>query len=95
VADEPSLYELRRLIERNHLEVREDYQGIKDRLDQFVLREVYAADEERRKARFETIEGELKRASATRLLMATLAITAFVGPIITGIIVFVVVQGLR
>lgn len=95
MADEISLGELQRLIERNHLEVREDYQGIKDRLEQFVLREVYSADEERRKARFEVIEAELKRNSAHRVLMATLAITAFVGPIVTGIIVFLVVQGLR
>ena len=95
MANEISLGELQRLIERNHLEVREDYQDVKAKLDQFVLREVYIADEARRTARFEAIEAELKRGSANRVLMATLAITAFVGPIITGVIVFIVVQGLR
>lgn len=93
--DEFSLYELRRLIERNHLEVREDYQQIRERLDQFVLREVYSADEARRTLRFEQIEAELKRASQMRVVMATLAVTAFIGPIITGIIVFVVSQSLK
>jgi len=34
VTDEPTNGELRRIIERNHLEVRDDYQGILARLDQ-------------------------------------------------------------
>lgn len=93
--DEPSLWELQRLIERNHLEVREDYAGIIARMDQFVLREVYASDEARRNARFDAIEAELKRASNTRILLATLAVTAFVGPIVTGVIVFLVTRGLK
>jgi hypothetical protein len=95
MADEPSNGELQRLIERNHLEVREDYQGIIARLDQFVLREVYASDERARNARFDAIEAEQKRTANTRVLMATLAVTAFVGPIITGIVVFLVTQSLK
>lgn len=95
MADEPSNGELQRLIERNHLEVREDYQGILARLDQFVIREVYLSDELRRVARFEVIEAELKRSSSNRVLMATLAITAFIAPIVTGIIVYLVVKGLK
>jgi hypothetical protein len=95
MADEPSNGELQRLIERNHLELREDYLAIKAELSQFVLREVYASDERSRNARFEAIEAELKRTSSNRILMATLAVTAFVGPIITGVVVFVVIQGLK
>lgn len=95
MADEPSNGELQRLIERNHLEVRDDYAGILARLDQFVLREVYASDEARRDLRFQAIETEQKRTANTRVLMATLAVTAFVGPLVTGVIVFLVTQGLK
>ncbi|MBC6458432.1 hypothetical protein [Actinomadura sp. HBU206391] len=94
MADEPSNGELQRLIERNHLEVRDDYAGILARLDQFVLREVYLADERRRDTRFETIEEELKRARSTRALMATLAVTAFIAPIVVGVVVWLVTRGL-
>lgn len=94
MADEPSNGELQRLIERNHLEVREDYAGILARLDQFVLREVYASDERRRDVRFEAIEKELARTSRNRTLMATLAVSAFIAPFIVGVIVFLVTKGL-
>lgn len=93
--EQPSLWELQRLIERNHLEVREDYLSIKGELSQFVLREVYNSDEERRNQRFAAIEGELKRNSGNRTLMATLAITAFLGPLVTGIVTFLVTQGMK
>ncbi|MCW2904939.1 MAG: hypothetical protein JWO67_7204 [Streptosporangiaceae bacterium] len=92
--DEPSNGELQRLIERNHLEVRDDYAGILARLDQFVLREVYNSDERRRDVRFETIEEELKRARSTRVLMATLAVTAFIAPVVVGVVVYMVTRGL-
>jgi hypothetical protein len=95
VTDEPSNGELRRIIERNHLEDREDYQNILGRLDQFVLREVYLSDELRRVARFEVIEAKLERSSSSRVLMATLAVTAFIAPIVVGVIVYLVVKGLK
>lgn len=95
MVNDPSNGELQRLIERNHLEVREDYQGILNRLDQFVLREVYASDELRRIARFEAIEAELKRTSSSRALVGTLLITAFIAPIVTGVIVYLVLKGLK
>lgn len=95
MVDEPSNGELQRLIERNHLEVREDYLAIKGELSQFVLREVYNSDEERRNQRFVAIENEQKRTANTRVLMATLAVTAFIGPLVTGVIVFLVTQGLK
>lgn len=95
MADEPSNGELQRLIERNHLEVREDYLAIKGELSQFVLREVYNSDERARNARFDAIEAEQKRTANTRVLMATLAVTAFVGPLITGVVVFLVTQSLK
>lgn len=91
--DEPSNGELQRLIERNHLEVREDYAGILARLDQFVLREVYASDERRRDIRFEAIEKEQTRTSKMRTLMATLAVSSFIGPFVAGVIVFFVTKG--
>lgn len=94
MADEPSNGELQRLIERNHLEVRDDYQAILARLDQFVLREVYASDERARDARFVVIEDEIKRWRSTRTLIFTLAITALIGPIVTGTIVYLVTQTL-
>jgi hypothetical protein len=94
VADEPSNGELQRLIERNHLEVRDDYAGILARLDQFVLREVYLADERRRDNRFEGIEEELKRWRSTRALIATLAVSAFIAPIVVGVVVYLVTRGL-
>jgi hypothetical protein len=95
VVDEPSNGELQRLIERNHIEVRDDYHGILARLDQFVIREVYLSDELRRVARFEVIEAEQKRSSSSRALTATLAISAFIGPIVTGIIVYFVLRGMK
>lgn len=95
MAYEPSLGELERLIERNHMEVREDILAVKSELSRLVLREVYQSDEARRSARFEAIEAELKRASNTRILLATLAITAFIGPILVGVIVFMVTRGLK
>jgi hypothetical protein len=94
VADEPSNGELQRLIERNHLEVREDYAGILARLDQFVLREVYASDERARVARFEAIEKELARTSRNRALMGTLAVSSFIAPFVVGVVVFLVTKSL-
>jgi hypothetical protein len=95
VADEPSNGELQRLIERNHLEVREDYAGILARQDQFVLREVYASDERARGARFVVIEEELKRWRSTRALILTLAVTAFIAPIVVGVVVYLVTRGVK
>lgn len=92
--DEPSNGELQRLIERNHLEVREDYAEILARLDKFVLREVYNSDERRRDIRFEAIEKEQARTSKMRTLMGTLAVSSFIAPFIVGIIVFFVTKGL-
>lgn len=94
MADEPSNGELQRLIERNHLEVREDYAGILARLDQFVLREVYNSDERARVARFEAIEKELARNSRNRTLMGTLAVSSFIAPFVVGIVVFLVTKSL-
>lgn len=95
MADEPSNGELQRLIERNHLEVREDYAGILARLDQFVLREVYASDERARSARFVVIEEELKRWRSTRALILTLAVTAFIAPVVVGVVVYLVNRGVK
>lgn len=95
MADEPSNGELQRLIERNHLEVRDDYAGILGRLDQFVLREVYASDERARVARFVVIEEELKRWRSTRALILTLAVTAFIAPVVVGVVVYLVTRGVK
>jgi hypothetical protein len=95
VPNEPSLGEITRTLEDFRRDVREDFAHVTQQLNQFVLREVYTADERSRVQRFEAIEAELKRTSSNRVLMGTLAITAFLGPIVTGIIVFVVVQGLK
>jgi hypothetical protein len=95
VANEPGLGELGRQIESFRREVRDDLQSITQRLDTFVLREVYASDEQRRTEKFKAIEEELARNRANRFLMATLAVTAFIAPMVVGIIVFLVTRSLR
>jgi hypothetical protein len=95
VQDEVSLGEITRKIEDFRRDVRDDFAQISQQLTQFVLREVYLSDERTRTTRFEAIEAELKRSSANRVLMATLAITAFLGPVVVGIIVFLVTRGLK
>lgn len=95
MTDDPSLGEITRKIEDFRRDVRDDFAQIGQQLTQFVLREVYNSDERARTARFEAIEAELKRNSSNRITMATLAITSFIGPVVTGIIVFLVVKGLQ
>lgn len=93
MADEPTNGELGRLIESFRHDTRADFDVVNRRLDTFVLREVYTADEARRETQFAAIWDEIKRIRTTRNTMITLLFSAFMGPIIVGLIVFTVTKG--
>lgn len=91
MADDPTLGELKRLIERNHIETREaiaaihqrldrDVQAMNDRVDKTaasaVAREVYEADQRGLRDRVVRIESDLKSARATTRWAIGLCTTA-------------------
>lgn len=104
MADEPSLWDLRNLIERNHADAREDYVDLKSQvardmasvlaqMQQFVLKEVFEAKETAMLQRIATLEEAAKtnRSQVRGAVMA--AVGSVVATIIAAIILSVVMKG--
>ena len=104
MADEPSLRELKSLIERNHADVREDYLDLKtqvardatalsDKLQQFVLKEVFEAKEAAMLQRIAALEESAKtsRGQVRGAVMA--AAGSVIATIIAAIILSVILGG--
>jgi hypothetical protein len=105
MADEqPSLRELRNLIERNHADVREDYLDLKTQvardmssvlgqMQQFVLREVFEAKETSMLQRIASLEEAAKTARGQVRGAVMAAAGSVVATIITAIILSVILGG--
>lgn len=87
MAEEPTNGELARLIERNHTEVKEDFQALYTRMDreyaamngrveQMVPRGEYEADQRANDERFRRIEVDIASGRATVKWAVGLAVTA-------------------
>lgn len=104
MADEPSLRELKNLIERNHADTREDYVDLKaqfgrdlanvlQQMQQFVLREVFEAKESAMLQRISTLE-EAAKTARVQVRGAILASAgSVVATLLTAIILAVILKG--
>lgn len=92
MAEEVTIGELARLIERNHLETRDDiaavntrldreFQGMNGRMDRTVMVDVYASDRRGDEERFKRIETDVAAFRATARWAIGLAATVAIGMI--------------
>lgn len=101
MADEPSLRELKSLIERNHADVRDDYLDLKtqvardsaalaDRLQQFLLKEVFEAKESAMLQRI----GALEEAAKTSRAQVRVAVMAAVGSVVATVLAAIILAAI-
>ena len=107
MADEqPSLRELKALIERNHADVREDYLDLKtqvardatalsDKLQQFVLKEVFEAKEKAMLQRLEALEEAAKTSRGQVRVAVMAAVGSVVAAVLTAVILAAVFGGAK
>ena len=104
MADEPSLRELKNLIERNHADAREDYIDLKaqvardmanvlNQMQQFLLREVFEAKEAAMLQRIATLEEAAKTARQQVRGAVMAAVGSIVATILAAIILSVLLKG--
>jgi hypothetical protein len=104
LADEPSLRELKNLIERNHADAREDYIDLKaqvardmanvlNQMQQFLLREVFEAKEAAMLQRIATLEEAAKTARQQVRGAVMAAVGSIVATILAAIILSVLLKG--
>lgn len=91
--DEPTLGEIARLVGDLRQDVREDFAGINARLDQFVLREVYAADRTALDLRLTRMEREAENSRAAVRNAILGSIGAVAASLISGIVLAFVLKG--
>jgi hypothetical protein len=105
VPNEPSLWELRNLIERNHVDTREDYADLKNqivrdmstihaRLDQFLPREVFEARDSARQARHDALVArvaELETGQKNNRSSVRTAIYAAVAAVAASVVTAIIV----
>jgi hypothetical protein len=93
VSDEPGIGELARTIDAFRRDTRDDLQQINTRLDQFVLREVYASDkaaqDEWRKRAEREAEGQK---SAVRMAIYG-ALGSVVASVVVGVVLALITKG--
>lgn len=104
MADEPSLRELKSLIERNHADVREDYLDLKaqvardattlaEKLQQFVLKEVFEAKEAAMLQRIITLEDSAKTARGQNRAAIMTAVGSVIATVLAAIILTAILGG--
>lgn len=104
MTDEPSLRELKNLIERNHADNREDYVDLKAQvardisnvlaqMQQFVLKEVFDAKESALLQRIATLEEAAKTAKAQNRLALMTAVGSVAATVIAAILMSVLLGG--
>jgi hypothetical protein len=97
MADEPSLRELKNLIERNHADVRDDYLDLKtqvardstdlaDKLRQFVLKEVFEAKESAMLQRIIALEENAKTSRAQVRVAVLAAVASVIATVLAAVI---------
>jgi hypothetical protein len=97
MADEPSLRELKNLIERNHADVRDDYLDLKtqvardstdlaDKLRQFVLKEVFEAKESAMLQRIISLEENAKTSRAQVRVAVLAAVASVIATVLAAVI---------
>lgn len=98
--NEPTLWELQRLIERNHAEDRDGFTRLNTRLDHYVHRDVYDADKRTLAAELHhlrsqqaRIEAEQQQARDSARNAWRLALTSFVAPIVVAVVLAWVLRG--
>lgn len=91
--DEPTLGEIRRVVENLGKELSSDIAQLDQRLSMYVLKEVYDAhrtsDLERIKA-LETVQKEQRAQTRTAFLTA---VTSFIAPILVAVILSFILRG--
>lgn len=93
MSDEPGIGELARSIDAFRRDTRDDLQQINIRLDQFVLREVYASDRASLELRLGRMEREAEaQRSATRTAIYG-ALASIVASIVVGIVLALITKG--
>ncbi|MCP2339156.1 hypothetical protein [Actinomadura rupiterrae] len=93
MADEPGLGELSRKIEDFRRDVRDDFQAIATQLAQYVLREVYLANEAAQDTRIARLERELENARNTARTAIYAAIGAAVSSVVAAVIITYLFKG--
>lgn len=94
MADEPTMWELKRAIESGYRELSGDIGQLDQRLSMYVLKEVYEAQRKADLDRIARLEAQLtEQRTQTRTALLT-AITSFIGPIFVGIAVALFLRGM-
>jgi hypothetical protein len=93
VVDEPSLGEVSRQLSDFRQDVRDDFAIIAARLDNFVLREVYAGDRNALELRLSRMEREAEAQSSTVRGAIYAAISSVVASVVAGIVLALVLKG--
>lgn len=98
--DEPTMWELKRTIESGYREHSADIAALNQRLDQYVLKEVYeahrAGDQQRREGdleRIARIEGQVKDLREANRKAIWTAISSFLAPIAVAIVLAIMLSG--
>lgn len=93
MSDEPSLWELQRVIQAGHRELSGDIAALNTRLDQYVLKEVYEAHRTADLARIAVLERALETSREQARKAMWTALTSFISPIVVAVVLAVVLQG--
>lgn len=91
--EEPTLWEIRRVVEAGHRELSADIAQLNARLDQYVLREVYDAHRGADLERMKRLDTQIRELREQNRKAFWTAVSSFIAPILVAIVLAVMLKG--
>ncbi|MEU3020081.1 hypothetical protein ABZ635_22100 [Nocardiopsis sp. NPDC007018] len=91
--DEPTMWELKRVVESGHRELSADITQLNDRLSMYVLKEVYEAHRASDQQRIGRLEAQVVDLREQIRRAVWTAVSSFLSPIVVGVVLALILRG--
>ena len=91
--DEPTMWELKRVVESGHRELSADITQLNDRLSMYVLKEVYEAHRVADQQRISALEAQNADVREQLRKVMWTAVTSFIAPLVTAVVLAFILRG--
>lgn len=93
MSDEPTMWELKRVVESGYRELSGDITQLNDRLSMYVLKEVYEAHRASDQDRIRRLESQILELKEGNRKALWTAISSFLAPIAVAVVLAMMLQG--